>query len=64
MVRDGYGQIVYETLPHNLLSNTILVTKSCVARFVEGDAFNPSALSDGSLSPIGARKVDLVAIAG
>ena len=46
MVRDGYGQIVYETLPHNLLSNASLVLKSCVARFVEGDAFNPSALSD------------------
>ena len=44
MIRDGYGQIVYETLPHSLLSNASLVTKSCIARFVEGDAFNPNAL--------------------
>ena len=39
MIRDGYGQIVYETLSHILLSNASLVTKSCIARFVEGDAF-------------------------
>ena len=51
MIRDGYGQIVYETLPHILLSNASLVTKSCIARFVEGDAFNPSALSDCSTGP-------------
>ena len=53
MIRDGYGQIVYETFPHVLLSNVSLVTKSCIARFVEGDVFNPSALSDCStgLSP-------------
>ena len=53
MIRDGYGQIVYKTLPHILLSNASLVAKSCIARFVEDDAFNPSALSDCStgLSP-------------
>ena len=51
MIREGYGQIVYETLPHILLSNASLVTKSCIARFVEGDAFNPSALSDCSTGP-------------
>ena len=34
MIRDGYGQIVYETLPHILLSNVSLVTKSCIAQFV------------------------------
>ena len=51
MIRDGYGQIVYETLPHILLSNASLVTKSCIARFVEGDAFNPSALSNCSTGP-------------
>ena len=44
----GYGQIAYETLPHILLSSASLVTKSCIARFVEGDAFNPSALSEGT----------------
>ena len=54
MIREGYGQIVYETFPHILLSNASLVTKSCIARFVEGDAFNPSALNDCS-------KVDLIA---
>ena len=54
MIQEGYGQIVYETLPHILLSNASLVTKSCITRFVEGDAFNPSALSDCStgLSPL------------
>ena len=51
MMREGYGQIVYETLPHILLSNASLVTKSCIVRFVEGDAFNPSALSDCSTGP-------------
>ena len=51
MIREGYGQIVYETLPHILLSNASLVTKSCIARFVECDAFNPSALSDCSTGP-------------
>ena len=51
MIRDGYGQIVYETLPHILLSNASLVTKSCIARFVEGDASNSSALSDSSTGP-------------
>ena len=51
MIREGYGQIVYETLPHILLSNASLVSKSCIARFVEGDAFNPSALSDCSTDP-------------
>ena len=51
MIRDGYGQIVYETLPHILLSNASFVTKSCIARFVEGNAFNPSALSDCSTGP-------------
>ena len=42
---------LYETLPHILLSNASLVTKSCIARFVEGDAFNPSALSDCNTGP-------------
>ena len=51
MIREGYGQIVYETLPHILLSNASLVTKSCIARFVEGDAFNPSALNNCSTGP-------------
>ena len=51
MILDGYGQIVYETLPLILLSNASLVTKACIARFVEGDAFNPSALSDCSTGP-------------
>ena len=51
MIREGYGQIVYETLPHILFSNASLVTKACIARFVEGDAFNPSALSDCSMGP-------------
>ena len=62
MIRERYGQIVYETLPHILLSNASLVTKSCIARFVEGDAFNPSALSDcstGSSPPLAHGKSTL-----
>ena len=51
MIQEGYGQIVYETFPHILLSNASLVSKSCIAMFVEGDAFNPSALSDCSTGP-------------
>ena len=51
MIGEGYGQIVYETLPHIFLSNASLVTKSCIARFVEGDAFNPRALNDCSTGP-------------
>ena len=46
MIREGYGQIVHGTPPHILLNNASLVTKSCIARFVEGDASNSSALSD------------------
>ena len=51
MIREGYGQIAHQTLPNILLSNTSLVTKSCIARFVEDDAFNLSALSDCSTGP-------------
>ena len=51
MIREGYGQIAHQTLPNILLSNASLVTKSCIARFVEDDAFNPSALSDCSTGP-------------
>ena len=40
-------------LPNILLSNASLFTKSCIARFVDDDAFNPCALSNCStgLSP-------------
>ena len=38
-------------LPNILLSNASLVTKSCIARFVDDDAFNASALSDCSTGP-------------
>ena len=51
MIREEYGQMAHQTLPNILLSNASLVTKSCNARFVEGDAFNPSALSDCSTGP-------------
>ena len=33
MTREGYGQVVYETLPHILLSNASLVTKSCMSSY-------------------------------
>ena len=43
----------HQTLPNILLSDASLVTKSYIARFVDDDAFNPSALSNCStgLSP-------------
>ena len=40
-----------KTLPNILLSNASLVTKSCIAPFVEDDSFNLSALSDCSTGP-------------
>ena len=43
--------MAHKTLPNILLSNASLVTKSCIARFVEGDAFSPSALNDCSTGP-------------
>ena len=51
MILKGYGQIAHQTLPNILLSKASLVTKSCIARFVEDDAFNLSALSDCSTGP-------------
>ena len=41
MIREEYGQMAHQTLPNILLSNASLVTKSCIARFVDDDAFNP-----------------------
>ena len=53
MIRDdtGHGQIAYQTLPNTLPRNVSLVTKSCIARFFDDDASNPSALSDCSTGP-------------
>ena len=51
MIREECGQIAHQTLPNIQLSNASLVTKSCIARFVDDDAFNPSALSDCSTGP-------------
>ena len=51
MIREKCGQMAHQTLPNILLSNASLVTKSCIARFVDDDAFNPSALSDCSTGP-------------
>ena len=48
MIWEEYGQMAHQTLPNILLSNASLVTKSCIARFVDDDAFKPSALSDCS----------------
>ena len=47
MIREEYGQMAHQTLPNILLSNASLVTKSCIARFVDDDAFNLCALSRG-----------------
>ena len=51
MIREEYGQMAHQTLPNILLSNASLVTKSCIARFVDDDAFNPCALSNCSTGP-------------
>ena len=51
MIWEEYGQMAHQTLPNILLSNASLVTKSCIARFVDDDAFKPSAMSDCSTSP-------------
>ena len=51
MIREVYGQMAHQTIPNILLSNASLATKSCIARFVDDDAFNPSALSDCSTGP-------------
>ena len=51
MIREGYGQMAHQTLPNILLSNARMVTKSCIARFVDDDAFNPCALSNCSTGP-------------
>ena len=48
MIREEYGQMAHQTLPNILLSVASLVTKSYIARFVDDDAFNPSALSNCS----------------
>ena len=51
MIWQEHGQIGGQAPPNILLSNGSLVTKSCIARFVDDDAFNPSALSDCSTGP-------------
>ena len=51
MIREEYGQMAHQTLPNILLSDARLVTKSYIARFVDDDAFNPSALSNCSTGP-------------
>ena len=67
MIWEGYGQIAHQTLPNILLSNASLVTKSCIARFVEDGAFKLGALSDcskgpspphGSLEGVGGLKIN------
>ena len=52
MIREEYGQMAHQTLPNILLSDASLVTKLCIARFVDDDAFNPSALSNCSTGPL------------
>ena len=43
--------MAHQTLPNILLSNASMVTKSCIARFVDDDAFNPCALRNCSTGP-------------
>ena len=43
--------MAHQTLPNILLSDASLVTKSYIARFVDDDTFNPSALSNCSTGP-------------
>ena len=51
MIREEYGKMTHQTLPNILLSVASLLTKSYIARFVDDDAFNPSALSNCSTGP-------------
>ena len=51
MIREEYGQMAHQTLPSILLSNASMVTKSCIARFVDDDAFSPCALRNCSTDP-------------
>ena len=51
MIREEYEQMAHQTLPNILLSDASMVTKSYIARFVDDDAFNPSALSNCSTGP-------------
>ena len=60
MIWEGYGQIAHQTLLNILLSNASLVTKSCIARLVEDDAFNLSVLSDCSTGPSPPARVPLI----
>ena len=43
--------MTHQTRPNILLSDASMVTKSCIARFVDDDAFNPCALSNCSTGP-------------
>ena len=43
--------MAHQTLPNILLSDASFVTKSYIARYVDDDAFNPSALSNCSTGP-------------
>ena len=51
MIREEHGQMAHQTLPNIVLSDASLVTKSYIARFADGVAFNPSALSNCSTGP-------------
>ena len=51
VIREKYGQMAHQTFPNILLSDASLVTKSYIARFVDDDTFNPSALSNCSTGP-------------
>ena len=48
---EEYGQMAHQTLPNILLSDASLVTKPYIARFVNDDASNPSALSNCTTGP-------------
>ena len=67
MIPEEYGQMAHQTLSNILLSDASLVTKSYIARFVDDDAFNPSALSNcstGHSPPLAHRKSSFQANAG
>ena len=55
MIREEYGQMTHQTLPNILLSNASLVTKSCIARFVDDDASNSNSVQSLDQVSVGNR---------
>ena len=58
MIREKYGQMAHQALPNILLSNASMITKSCIARFVDDGAFkgtNPALKKPSNIPEIYAK---------